>query len=107
MDSSSSYFCRSLATIQFGIARSDGHLSVNGDDLTFEPLNKQVGLGPYHLRRQDISHVRRDISRAEQLRDIDIERLEVELRNGEIYRFIINDSAKWLELLQPQTASVD
>ncbi|WP_194866566.1 hypothetical protein [Pseudoalteromonas sp. PPB1] len=49
----------SLATIQNGVARSDGKLSATKDVLIFEPLNKKFGLGPYYIERSAISKIER------------------------------------------------
>ncbi|MCH1918720.1 hypothetical protein L9G15_04665 [Shewanella sp. A3A] len=92
--------CSALATIQVGVARSDGRLTINGKQLTFEPLNKQVGFGPYFLDRDDIRSVRRNIFREHTITRRLQSALEIELNSGETYQFIIADTDKWLSLLQ-------
>ncbi|QSX32233.1 hypothetical protein JYB87_10620 [Shewanella avicenniae] len=105
MNNRNGFYNRSLATIQIGVARADGLLSLYGDDISFEPLNKQVGLGPFHLQRHDIKKVRRNISRGEHISSEDIDQLELEFTSGEVYRFIVNDSDKWFTLLQPDSCN--
>ncbi|WP_417761518.1 hypothetical protein [Shewanella sp.] len=94
--------CSALATIQVGVARSDGRLSINSKQLTFEPLNKQVGFGPYCLEREQIRSVRHNILREQTITNQLQSALEIELNSGETYQFIIADTDKWLSLLQPR-----
>lgn len=95
--------CSDLATIQVGVARSDGRLTINSKQLTFEPLNKQVGFGPYCLAREDIRSVRRNIFREQTITNQLQSALQIELISGETYQFIIADTDKWLDLLQAES----
>lgn len=88
-----------LATLQVGVASSDGRLSVTQDYLIFEPLNKLVGFGPYHLARKDICRVRRNMLRKLSINNQVHAALEVLLTSGETYQFIVADTERWLRLL--------
>ena len=91
--------CSDIATLQFGVASSDGRLSANQDSLIFEPLNKLVGFGPYRLARQDIRAVRRQLLRKRSINNQVQTAVEIELVSGEIYQFIVAEPDKWLKLL--------
>ncbi len=47
----------SLATVQMGVAKADGKLSLTTTALSFVPFNAQLGLGPYHFQRDTIISV--------------------------------------------------
>ncbi|MBY5921442.1 hypothetical protein [Ferrimonas balearica] len=48
-----------VATVQAGVARADGKLSLTDSDVTFELFNQQFGLGPNRFLRNDITSGKR------------------------------------------------
>ncbi|KNC66532.1 hypothetical protein [Pseudoalteromonas ardens] len=91
----------SIATIQNGVARSDGKLSATKDALIFEPLNKKFGLGPYHIERSAISKIERCYGTGAGILPVTTEAIRVTLINDHSYEFIIANAKEWLAHLNP------
>lgn len=51
------YIKSATATVQNGVAKADGKLSVTTSSIHFEPYNKEFGLGPYELDRNAVVKV--------------------------------------------------
>lgn len=53
------YIKSATATVQNGVAKADGKLSVTTSSIHFEPYNKEFGLGPYELDRNAVVKVKK------------------------------------------------
>ncbi|MEC4088525.1 hypothetical protein [Pseudoalteromonas rubra] len=91
----------SIATIQNGVARSDGKLSATKDVLIFEPLNKKFGLGPYYIERSAISKIEMYYGKGAGVLPVTTEAIRVTLINGHSYEFIIANAKEWQAHLNP------
>ena len=88
----------SFATLQLGVSRSDGRISVFDNEVYWEPQNKDFGLGPYRLPRKDVISVsRKNIGTPE--KPVYTEAFQLCLKNDDIYEFILCESENWVKLL--------
>ncbi|RVU40256.1 hypothetical protein EOE67_06585 [Rheinheimera riviphila] len=93
-----------LATVQQGAAHCDGYLSVSATELHFAPFNQAYGLGPYHLKRHDISKVDLASGKGGGFIPLLSEAICITMADSREYQFILAEPERWLELLQPATA---
>lgn len=93
-----------LATAQQGAAHCDGYLSVSAIELHFAPFNQAYGLGPYHLKRNDIIKVEVASGKGGGFIPLMTEAIRITMADSREYRFILAESERWLELLQPAAA---
>ncbi|OBP16495.1 hypothetical protein A5320_03560 [Rheinheimera sp. SA_1] len=93
-----------LATAQQGAAHCDGYLSVSAIELHFAPFNQAYGLGPYHLKRNDISKVEVASGKGGGFIPMMTEAIRITMADSREFLFILAEPERWLELLQPATA---
>lgn len=89
----------SMTTVQNGVAKADGKISLTGNELRFVPFNQQLGLGPYTLKRDDICAVEKCLATGGGIFPISADALRVILNDGKRYEFILADTSEWLTLL--------
>lgn len=93
----------SFATLQRGASRSDGRISIFDSEVYWEPHNKDFGLGPYRLARQDVASVsRKNIGTLE--KPVYTEAFLLRLNNDDTYEFILCESESWVNLLATNDA---
>lgn len=89
------YIRSTHAIVHKGMARADGRLTLGDDSLSFEPINKGFGLGPYRIALSDISQVE-----TYSLPPFIPEGIKVTLRDSSYHRFVMADAKGWAELLR-------
>ncbi|KFZ38708.1 hypothetical protein HR45_04610 [Shewanella mangrovi] len=89
----------SKATLQRGAIHADGQLTVTATDVTFVPFNQQFGLGPYSFSRGSIANACASTAKAGGLLPISTDAIKISLDDGEVYEFILANTAQWLQTL--------
>ncbi|OHU88048.1 MULTISPECIES: hypothetical protein [Pseudoalteromonas] len=87
------------ASIQQGVAKADGTLSISAQTLTFEPFNHERGLGPYTIERAKIVKVEKCTGTGGGILPITHSAIRVILDDNHSYEFILANSELWLETL--------
>ncbi|CAM3994440.1 hypothetical protein [Pseudoalteromonas byunsanensis] len=90
---------RSNASIQSGVAKADGMLSITDKQLTFEPFNKQIGMGPYAIDRAKIAKVEKCQGVGAGILPITDSAIRVILDDKHTYEFILAEPEQWLTML--------
>ncbi|MFB2780260.1 hypothetical protein ACE017_13945 [Shewanella mangrovisoli] len=88
-----------IATVQNGVARADGQLSVTEQMVCFSPYNKTLGLGPYQLQRKDIAKVESCWGKGGGILPVTSDAIKITLIDGSVYQFILASPQEWLNLL--------
>ncbi len=86
----------SLATVQMGVAKADGKLSLTTTALSFVPFNAQLGLGPYHFQRDTIISVEQAVGKGGGILPLTTDAIRITLSDASTYEFIIAMPAQWL-----------
>ena len=94
-----------LATAQQGAAHCDGYLSLSATELHFAPFNQAYGLGPYHLKRNEISKVEACIGKGGGFIPLVAEAISITMADSRQYQFILAEPEQWLALLQTQAVN--
>ncbi len=89
----------SVATVQVGVARADGTLSLTDSEVIFEPFNQQFGLGPYAFKRSDIASVTPCLGKGGGIIPLTTDAIRIRLANAQVYEFIIAEPKRWIERL--------
>ncbi len=89
----------SVTTIQNGVARADGKLYVTENSINFDPYNKKLGLGPYELKRRDVSKVGKCLGKGGGIVPVTSDAIQITLVDGSEYQFILSNPKEWLSLL--------
>ncbi|MBY5991326.1 hypothetical protein [Ferrimonas balearica] len=89
-----------FATLQLGVARSDGHLSLTPTELHFAPLNDHLGLGPYALTLDKITKVVRCWGKGAGVMPLTDEGVEITLSDGRQLQFVLANAELWLSRIQ-------
>jgi hypothetical protein len=92
------------ATAQHGAAHCDGYLSLSAVELHFEPFNQAYGLGPYHIKRNEISKVEKTTGKGGGFIPLVSEAIRITMADSHEYQFILAEPDNWLALLQPDIA---
>ncbi|MDV6251220.1 hypothetical protein [Vibrio sp. EA2] len=87
----------SAATIQVGVARADGKLSLTDTEFIFEPYNQKLALGPYILKRKEIISVEKCIGKGAGLMPVTSEAIRITLSDKRAYEFIIAEPNQWVQ----------
>ncbi|WP_105168332.1 hypothetical protein [Pseudoalteromonas sp. T1lg23B] len=87
------------ASVQNGVAKADGMLSVTDQQLTFEPFNKQIGMGPYAIDRAKIVKVEKCQGLGAGILPITESAIRVILDDKHSYEFILAEPEQWLTML--------
>ncbi|WP_154224406.1 hypothetical protein [Marinicella rhabdoformis] len=90
------------ASFQKGAARIDGTFSATQDHIDFEPFNKQVALGPYHLDRKEINKVEQTMGKGGGIIPTTTEAIRIVMNDDSSYEFILSDAQKWVTALNPE-----
>lgn len=90
-----------LATAQQGAAHCDGYLSLSAVELHFAPFNQAYGLGPYHIKRNEISKVETTFGKGGGFIPLVSEAIRIIMADSSEYQFILADPGSWQTLLQP------
>jgi|GEM_PF-364469 len=93
-----------LATAQHGAAHCDGYLSLSANELHFAPFNQAYGLGPYHIKRHEISKVEATCGKGGGFIPLVSEAIKITMADSSEYQFILAEPNHWRALLQPHTA---
>lgn len=93
-----------LATAQHGAAHCDGYLSLSANELHFAPFNQAYGLGPYHIKRNEISKVETTTGKGAGFIPLVSEAIRITMADSREYQFILAEPNNWLTLLQPPIA---
>ena len=89
----------SVTTIQNGVARADGKLYVTENNINFAPYNKELGLGPYELKRREVSKVEKCLGKGGGIFPVTSDAIQITLVDGSEYQFILSNPKEWLSLL--------
>lgn len=89
----------SVATIQNGVARADGTLCITEKYINFAPYNKELGLGPYELKRREVSKVEKCLGKGGGFLPVTSEAIQITLADGSEYQFILSNPKEWISLL--------
>ncbi|WP_319554072.1 hypothetical protein [Vibrio sp.] len=87
----------SVATIQVGVARADGKLSLTDAEVIFEPYNQKIALGPYILQRDEIVSVEKCIGKGAGLMPVTNDAIRITLSDERTFEFIIAEPNQWVE----------
>lgn len=91
---------RCYATLQLGVAKADGRLTLTDNLLHFEALNKQLGLGCYEIKLNNISHVEKSAGKAAGLIPITASGIKITTKENHHLEFILAEPDEWLCCLQ-------
>ena len=89
-----------LATVQKGVAKSDGKLTLNTSELHFTPFNQQLGMGPYVIQLDTITAITKCWGRGGGIIPITSNGIELSIRGGGQFQFIVANPEEWIALLQ-------
>ncbi|GAB6262618.1 hypothetical protein [Photobacterium sp. R1] len=89
----------SVATVQIGVARADGKLSITDSDVTFVPFNQQFGLGPYRFSRHEIASVVQCFGKGGGIMPVTRDAIRITLSSEQVYEFIIAEPKQWVKAL--------
>ena len=87
------------ATIQNGAAKSDGKLTLSEWHISFEPYNKQLGLGPYCYERSQILSVKKSKAKGAGILPLSSDAIEIQYKDNQSQTFILASKDEWLALL--------
>ncbi|MDF0534186.1 hypothetical protein KDN34_15245 [Shewanella yunxiaonensis] len=87
------------ATVQLGVAKADGRLVLEHQRLTFEPFNRQLGMGPYQIALSSIVSAKKCRGTAAGVFPISCDALELQLQDGSVYQFIVANPQEWIREL--------
>lgn len=93
-----------LATAQQGAAHCDGYLSLSATELHFAPFNQAYGLGPYHIKRNEISKVEASFGKGGGFIPLVSEAISITMADSRQYQFILAEPEHWLALLKAPTS---
>lgn len=93
-----------LATAQQGAAHCDGYLSLSATELHFAPFNQSYGLGPYQIKRNEISKVEASCGKGGGFIPLVSEAISITMADSRQYQFILAEPEQWLALLAVSTA---
>ena len=96
---------KTLATVQLGVAHCDGYLCLSATELHFSPFNQAYGLGPYQIKRNEISKVETTTGKGGGFIPLVSEAIRITMADSSEYQFILAQPNDWLALLQPPTAA--
>lgn len=88
----------SVATIQVGVARADGKLSLTDSEVIFEPYNQKLAFGPYILKRDEIVSVEKCIGKGAGIMPITSDAIRIMLSDERAFEFIIAEPNQWIEV---------
>ncbi|MDO6620499.1 MULTISPECIES: GRAM domain-containing protein [unclassified Shewanella] len=88
-----------FATAQNGAFSGDGQLYLTETRLCFEAFNKIFEMGPYEIDLEDIVSVEKCWGTGGGVLPLTADAIKVELKNHQSYKFMVADSAEWLERL--------
>lgn len=91
-----------LATAQQGAAHCDGYLSLSPTELHFAPFNQAYGLGPYHLKRSEISKVEACVGKGGGFIPLVSEAIRVTMADSKEYQFILAQPELWIALFHAE-----
>ncbi|NMM39469.1 hypothetical protein HHO47_01060 [Pseudoalteromonas arctica] len=91
---------RCFATLQLGVAKADGRLTLTDNLLHFEALNKQLDLGCYAIKLNNISHVEKCVGKAGGLIPITTAGIKITTKENYHLEFILAEPDEWLNCLQ-------
>ncbi|MBR9875925.1 hypothetical protein L3V31_15500 [Vibrio sp. J1-1] len=86
----------STATIQVGVARADGKLSLTETKIIFEPYSQKLALGPYILKRDEIVSVEKCIGKGAGIMPVTSDAIRITLSDERAYEFIIAEPNQWI-----------
>ncbi len=87
----------SVATMQVGVARADGKLSLTNLEVIFEPYNRKLAFGPYLLKRDEIVSVERCIGKGAGIMPVTSDAIRITLSDERVFEFIIAEPHQWIE----------
>ncbi|MCA0935969.1 hypothetical protein LCL85_10550 [Vibrio alginolyticus] len=87
----------SAATIQVGVARADGKLSLTPSEVVFKPYAQKLALGPYILKRDEITSVEKCIGKGAGIMPITSDAIRITLSDERVFEFIIAEPNQWIE----------
>ncbi|WP_064435888.1 GRAM domain-containing protein [Pseudoalteromonas neustonica] len=91
---------RCYATLQLGVAKADGRLTLTDNLLHFEALNKQLNLGSYAIKLNNISRVEKCSGKAGGLIPITTAGIKIITKENHHLEFILAEPDEWLNCLQ-------
>ncbi|GGP88201.1 hypothetical protein [Shewanella ulleungensis] len=89
------------ATLQAGVAKSDGKLTLTTSHINFEPYNKQLGLGPYTFELSHIIKVKKSMAKGAGILPLSTDAIELTFTDNQIKTFILANADEWMRLLTP------
>ncbi|ANQ17030.1 hypothetical protein [Vibrio natriegens] len=87
------------ATIQVGVARADGKLSLTDTEVIFKPYNQKLAFGPYILKRDEIVSVEKCIGKGAGIMPVTSEAIRITLSDQRAFEFVIAEPNHWLAAL--------
>ncbi|EKE77809.1 hypothetical protein [Gallaecimonas xiamenensis] len=90
----------SPATVQDGVAKADGKLSLTDSEVAFFPFNDQFGLGPYRFQRSEIASVVKCLGKGGGIIPITTDAIRITLLNELRYEFIVAEAEEWIAALE-------
>ncbi len=87
----------SAATIQVGVARADGKLSLTPSKVIFKPYGQKLALGPYILKCDEITSVKKCIGKGAGIMPVTCDAIRITLSDERVFEFIIAEPEQWIE----------
>ncbi len=89
----------SVASVQSGVAKADGTLSLTASELAFSPYNKQLGLGPYVINKNDIVSAEKCTAKGGGFIPITHDAMRITLKSEQHFEFIVSQPHAWIDAL--------
>lgn len=87
------------ATVQQGVAKADGQVTLTQLQLGFTPYNETLGLGPYTVILSDIASVEKSVAKGAGILPLSSEAISISCKDGSRYEFILANADEWVSLL--------
>lgn len=88
------------ATLQLGVAKADGRLTLTDHLLHFEALNKQLQLGSYAIKLESIVHAEKSYAKAAGIIPINRSSIKIKTQENHNIEFILAEPDEWLSFLK-------
>ena len=94
-----------FATLQQGACRSDGTLSINNSEVTFEPLSSGPNLGRCQFNLNAIAGAKKCLGMGGGIIPVTGDAIRITLTDGKRIEFVLSNPDDWLTYLTPEPTS--
>ncbi len=85
-----------IGMVQNGAVRADGRFTLTDAEISFEPFNKEFGLGPYHLAKATIASAEKCFGKGAGILPITSDAIRLKMTDGHHYEFVLASSDQWV-----------